>query len=62
MKMIKNAVGREIPVEADGRRLIPFKGIGGHKPEGRKIGPPIPSGADYGNKVINDLDAVLAKP
>ena len=59
MEKVKNAVGREIPFETDGRKNIPFKGIGKHKPSGNKIGPPIPSGADYNKKVLKDLDAVL---
>ena len=59
MKMIKNAIGREIPESSDGRKNIPFKGIGEHQPEGRKAGPPIPSGKDYKNKVLKDLDDAL---
>ncbi len=61
MKMIKNAIGREIPAETDGRHNIPFKGLGMHKPSGNKVGPPIPTGADYGSKVVKDLDQVLDK-
>jgi citrate lyase subunit alpha/citrate CoA-transferase len=59
MNMIKNAIGREIPESSDGKKNIPFKGIGKHKPEGRKAGPPIPSGNDHKNKVLKDLDQVL---
>jgi len=59
--MIKNAIGREVPEKADGRKLIPFKGIGKHKPEGRKVGPPIPTGADYQNKLLDNIDAALNK-
>jgi len=57
--MIKNAIGREIPEITDGKRNIPFKGIGKFQPEGRKAGPPIPSGNDYKKKVLKDLDQVL---
>ena len=57
--MIKNAIGREIPRQTDGRTNIPFKGIGQHAPQGRKIGPPIPSGKNYHHKVLKDLDAAL---
>ena len=57
--MVKNAVGREIPVETDDRKNIPFKGVGKHQPTGNKVGPPIPTGADYLNKLIKDLDQVL---
>ena len=62
MKLVKNALGREVPIEVNGRPAVPFKGIGKHKPTGRKVGPPIPTGADYiGSKVVNDLDAALDK-
>ncbi|MCK5832732.1 citrate lyase subunit alpha [bacterium] len=43
MKFVKNAIGREVPIEADGRTLTPFQGAftdplaGGNRP-----GPPIP--------------------
>jgi len=53
MKMIKNALGREIPETINGKLVIPFKGVGKHKPEGRITGRPISSCADYpedGNK------------
>jgi len=59
--MIKNAIGREIPEISDVKRNISFKGIGKHHPEGRKSGPPIPSGKDYQNKVLNNLDDTLKK-
>ena len=60
MKMVKNEIGREVPTEVNGQKTIPFKGIGMHKPAGRKVGPPIPSGADYkGNKVLKDIDTAL---
>jgi len=61
MKMIKNSIGREIPEVSDGRKNIPFKGIGLHKPQGNKIGPPIPTGADHGNKVLKNIDEALDK-
>ena len=59
MGMIKNAIGREIPEETNGRKNIPFKGIGKHIPQGRKTGPPIPTGATFGNKVVKSIDDVL---
>ena len=61
MKMFKNAIGRFIPDESDGRKNIPFKGIGRHIPRGRKVGPPIPSNINYDNKVLKDLDSMLDK-
>jgi citrate lyase subunit alpha/citrate CoA-transferase len=61
MKMIKNAIGREIPAQTDGHENIPFKGLGKHQTKGRKTGPPIPSGKDYKNKVLKNLDQALDK-
>ena len=59
-KMVKNAVGRWVPTEVNGRAQTPFKGVGKHRPEGRKAGPPIPTCADFGNdKRVPDLRAAL---
>ena len=64
MKMIKNAVGRMVPEKINGREIIPFKGIGKHRPTGRKYGPPISTFLDYpedGNKSIESLREALIK-
>ena len=63
-KQVKNAVGRMIPTEINGEEVIPFKGVGKHKPTGRKYAPPIPTAIDYpadGNKVISSLKEALQK-
>lgn len=63
-KEVKNAVGRMIPEEINGEKIIPFKGIGKHKPEGTKYAPSIPSVTDYpedGNKVVASLKDALEK-
>ncbi|MGD9488643.1 MAG: citrate lyase subunit alpha [Calditrichaceae bacterium] len=59
MKLVKNVLGRDVPVEINGNKAIPFKGIGKHKPAGRKTGPPIPTGADYKTKVLKNIDEAL---
>ncbi len=59
MKLVKNAIGRMVPDEVNGKKSVPFKGIGKYIPEGRKVGPPIPSGVDYQNKVLKDIDELL---
>jgi len=59
MKLVKNSLGREVPTEVNGRKTVPYQGIGKHKPVGKKIGPPIPSGAYYSNKVLNNIDQML---
>jgi len=61
MEMIKNVLGRELPVQSDGKINLPFMGIGKYQPQGRKAGPPIPSGKDYKNKIQADIDGVLKK-
>lgn len=63
-KMIKNAAGRLVPVEINGVEQVPFKGVGKHRPSGRKHAPPLASCADYpsdGNKVVADLKIALKK-
>ena len=59
MKMVKNSLGREVPTEVNGQKTVPYKGIGKHMPAGRKIGPPISSGANYSNKILNNIDQML---
>jgi len=61
MTMIKNKIGREIPQETDGRKNIPFMGLGKYKPNGRKVGPPISTGSNYSNKVLENIDQALDK-
>ena len=62
MKLIKNALGREVPAEVNGRKVNPFMGIGQFQPRGNKVGAPIPSGANYtSGKVLNSIDEVLNK-
>ncbi len=63
-ELITNAAGREVPLEVNGDPVIPYKGIGKHKPEGRKSGPVIRSCADYpsdGNKRVESLKDALVK-
>ncbi|MFN8241566.1 MAG: citrate lyase subunit alpha [Bacteroidales bacterium] len=62
--MIKNAAGRFVPDEINGRKVIPFKGIGKYRPTGFKYGPPIPTCVDFpadGNKVVGSLVEALKK-
>ena len=64
MKTVKNAAGRSVPLEINGQSVIPFKGIGKHKPEGRKYSPIIPTCANFpedGNKVVSSLEVALRK-
>ncbi|MEA3316894.1 MAG: citrate lyase subunit alpha [Bacteroidota bacterium] len=61
-KLVKNAVGRMVPTEINGKEVVPFMGVGKHRPEGKKYGPPIPTCIDYpedGNKVVASIDEAL---
>jgi len=63
-KMQKNAIGRMVPTEVNGKKAIPFQGVGKYRPEGKKAAPPIVSCANYpndGNKTVPDLKTALKK-
>jgi len=63
-KMTKNAVGRMIPTEINGKPVIPFQGVGKYKPTDRKFAPEISTCADYpidGNKLVPNLKEALIK-
>ncbi len=36
VKTVINAAGRRVPLEINGQPVIPFKGVGKHRPSGRK--------------------------
>jgi citrate lyase subunit alpha / citrate CoA-transferase len=60
MTFTRNVVGRMVPLEINGRPVVPFQGIGKHRPTGNKIGPLIPTGADFtGSKLKQSIDEVL---
>lgn len=64
MELVKNAAGRLVPTEVNGKKVIPFKGINKYKPIGNKYGAPIKSCIDYpvdGNKVAKNLREALKK-
>ncbi len=61
---VVNAAGRSVPVEVNGQAVIPFKGVGKHRPEGNKYGPPIATCIDYpadGNKLVPSLKQALVQ-
>jgi citrate lyase subunit alpha/citrate CoA-transferase len=62
--MIRNAAGRWVPAEINGEPVIPYQGIGKHRPSGNIFGPPIPSCADFpadGNKQVDSLREALIR-
>lgn len=64
IKEVKNALGRMVPVEINGQKLIPYKGVGKHRPEGRKYAPPIATCIDYpanGDKRLKNLKEALIR-
>ncbi|MBC8344552.1 MAG: citrate lyase subunit alpha [Bacteroidetes bacterium] len=64
MKLIKNAIGRMVPDELNGKKQVPFQGVGKYKPKGVKAAIPIRSVADYpadGDKRLPSIKEALIK-
>ncbi|HPG58708.1 MAG TPA: citrate lyase subunit alpha, partial [Candidatus Wallbacteria bacterium] len=61
MQMVKNALGRMVPSEVNGRAVKPFEGAFANMVSGkRKAAPPIPRCFPGRiDKVVNSLDGVL---
>ncbi|UCG27095.1 MAG: hypothetical protein JSV24_08980, partial [Bacteroidales bacterium] len=62
--LVKNAAGRLVPRKINGQPVVPYKGVGKYKPEGRKYGPRIYTCSEFpddGNKKIGSLKEALAK-
>lgn len=62
--LVKNAVGRVVPTEVNGKPAVPFMGVGKYRPTGQKYGGPIPTSIDYpadGNKVVPNLREALER-
>jgi citrate lyase subunit alpha/citrate CoA-transferase len=60
--LVKNAAGRMVPTEINGREATPYKGVAKHRPEGRKAAPRISTVMDYpdsGDKTVPDIKAAL---
>lgn len=63
-KLVTNAIGRIVPIEVNGKPVVPFKGVGKHRPDGNKFGPRISTCIDFpddGNKLIPSLKESLIK-
>ncbi len=63
-ELVENAVGRRVPVVANGTEQVPFGGVDVHRPTGRKAAPPITSNADYprdGDKRVASLREALER-
>jgi citrate lyase subunit alpha/citrate CoA-transferase len=63
-KFVKNALGRLVPTEVNGKPQVPYMGVGKYRPTGRKYAPFIATCADYpvdGNKIVPTLKDALIK-
>ncbi|MFA5782175.1 MAG: citrate lyase subunit alpha [Bacteroidales bacterium] len=64
VKLVKNALGRLVPLEVNGKPQVPFMGVGKFRPVGNKYASPIATCADYpadGNKTVASLRDALIK-
>jgi citrate lyase subunit alpha/citrate CoA-transferase len=64
VNLARNALGRLVPTEVNGKPAIPFPGLGRFQPTGRKACPAIPTSLDFpadGDKTVSDLRAALKK-
>jgi citrate lyase subunit alpha / citrate CoA-transferase len=60
--LTENALGRQVPEVVNGKKQVPYGGVHGHRPGGRKAAPPIPTAADYpahGDKRVKSLADAL---
>ena len=63
-KLTVNALGRRVPTVFNGAEHVPFRGVGGYRPDRAKHGPPIRSSQDYpanGDKRVPTLQAALER-
>ncbi len=64
VKLETNAAGRLVPAEVNGRESVPFRGVGGFRPAGRKAAPAIASCLDFpldGDKRVESLREALQR-
>lgn len=62
--LVKNAVGRDVPITVNDLPAVPYMGVGKHRPTGRKYSTVISSCADYpqdGNKLVPSLKEALVR-
>ncbi len=64
VKLVKNSIGRMVPTEINGKKSVPFQGVGKYHPDYRKFAPKVATCADFpddGNKLVDDLKTALIK-
>ena len=60
--LTENALGRRVPEVVNGKKQVPYQGVHGCRPAGRKAAPPIPTAMDYptnGDKRLHSLPEAL---
>ena len=63
-ELVTNALGRRVPTRVNGAEQVPYRGVGGHRPDHPRHGPPIRSSQDYpasGDKRVPDLKTALER-
>ena len=64
LEFIVNSIGRRVPTIINGRRAVPYQGVGNYIPTGRKASPPVRSCAEFpddGNKIVPSLKEALIR-
>ncbi|MCD6346458.1 MAG: hypothetical protein J7L96_03460, partial [Bacteroidales bacterium] len=64
VEMVKNEAGRLVPTELNGKKTVPYQGVGKYSPSGYKKAQIIRSNANYpagGDKRLKDLKEALIK-
>lgn len=60
--LASNALGRQVPEVVNGKKQVPYQGVHGRRPAGRKAAPLIPTAMDYpanGDKRVTSLPEAL---
>ena len=61
-ELTKNAAGRLVPTNVNGKEVVPFQGVGGYRPSGTRAAPAISTCTDYplsGDKSVPSIKAAL---
>ncbi len=61
-KLDRNQAGRLVPTLVNGREQVPYRGLGGHRPSGRKAAPAVATCLDYpadGDKRVGSIREAL---
>src|SRR3954468_13742897 len=62
LELARNAAGRDVPVQVNGKAQTPYLGVAQYEPTGNKAAPPIRSNKNYptnGDKRVPNLEAAL---